>query len=211
MKRGHLALYGNIGIPRRYCDRCKRWAFVLDGIRQCCNHSTKEDLGPVRKRRMSQPVDQRKRPSLAQRTRILEEQRHGCRYCRQRFGAYFIRGTKLIRICLVWDHVDPFVYSQNNHSENCVAACQVCNGWKSDQLFSRWEELTAFLNTQWEKKIWRKYGKSPENFVEPVEIPLSSNDSINSSAVQNADGANGIPNTHESKVLSDPLTTNTPQ
>src|SRR3990167_6849393 len=128
--RRHLALYGHIAIPRRYCERCKQWTLIIDGMRACCGYSTKEDEKTVKVRRMCKVDPKRKRPTPKECYTILERQEKCCLYCQQRFGSYYRRGDKLLRLEIEYDHLEPHAYAYNNDVRNFVAACRLCNQWK---------------------------------------------------------------------------------
>lgn len=147
--RSHIALYGNTHIPRQFCPTCRRWSFVIDGIRQCCDRPTED--APKRFRRISEPMSVRRYPSKSERERLLQEFGHCCAYCNRAFGTFFYTRNQRRRVKLAWDHCLPFMYSQNNKSTNFLPACYVCNGYKSDLVFQTLDEVKIYVQTKWEK------------------------------------------------------------
>lgn len=187
----HLALYGNVAIPRRFCDRCKQWALVVDGVRQCCGYSTQEDFQASKRVRMSNASRYRHKPTQKERDKILERQENRCLYCQQLFGSYFIRGEKLIRVECQYDHLDPFCYSQNNDVRNFVAACRTCNAWKGSKMFESIEQIRKFLLNKWEERIWQKYGRNQDADARIAMLSSQDNESTKPIAPQNVDGEIG--------------------
>ena len=70
---------------------------------------------------------------------------------------------KVLKAC--WDHLVPYVYLQSNPLDNWVAACQACNGIKTDKVFETFEEVREHVNRRLErKKITFISEKVPEMF-----------------------------------------------
>jgi len=148
----YVALYGNVAIPKAYCDRCRRAAWVLHGRLACCGWPIL--IAPDRFKRESEPVQKRKLPPRADRELQLARQGHRCFYCDRSFGTYVFRGASVrpIRLRPEWDHMVPFAYSQNNQMVNFVAACHVCNRLKSDHCFQTIDDAKLYLLRAWETK-----------------------------------------------------------
>ena len=87
----------------------------------------------------------RRRPGVATRLRILQEQGGRCFYCGSRFGTYVTRKGRLRPLRPAWDHVIPYVYLQANPDTNWVAACQICNHIKSDRMFQTVEAAREYI------------------------------------------------------------------
>ncbi len=149
-----MALYGQVAIPRMFCEACQGTAFVLDNRLACCNKAM-PNLDCHRRVRVSDVAMGRSGPSKKWREFILKMQEHRCYYCNRLFGGRVYRGTKEIRLKLHWDHVNPYVYSLNNRDQNFVAACHVCNGIKSAFVFNRLEEVLTYVQGKWEEKGYR--------------------------------------------------------
>lgn len=156
----HYALYGNVGILRQYCHKCKSMAFVIDKIMQCCD-SPVEHMSADRVSRVTNPRAKRQRPSGRAKVEILYKQSNRCLYCDVKFDTHFIhyRTGKIRKLSACWDHVVPYAYSQNNNDLNFVAACSVCNGIKSSKLFETLEEARAYVQYNRAKK-----GITEENY-----------------------------------------------
>jgi hypothetical protein len=143
----HVALYGNVSMARSFCSRCKTFAFVLDGRIQCCNAEVEFVASGIQ--RMSEPEKKRRPPSVSNRREILQAQDNRCLYCEQCFGSTVQIGRRIVVLVLRWDHLDPYCYSFNNHSENFAAACQFCNAWKSGFSFHSLEEIRVYVKNKW--------------------------------------------------------------
>ena len=52
-----------------------------------------------------------------------------------------------------WDHLIPYSYSYSNADENFVAACSVCNAFKSSHIFISDEECKEFIQKKWDKHL----------------------------------------------------------
>ncbi len=140
----HVAVYGKVAIPRKFCEDCQTFAFVFDDIIQCCD----KHIGgskPRAVKRMSDIATGRKGPGRNAAKKILEEQDGRCLYCERRIGSYMIRHHKMIRLRLNWDHMVPYVYSLDSRPKNFAAACHVCNGIKSDKMFASVEEVKVYV------------------------------------------------------------------
>lgn len=142
-----IALYGNVSIPKAYCDACQREAFLIHGRFACCDKLIRlADAAPTRFVRMSSPELRRKQPTAKERKRILYEQDGRCFYCGALFWSEGIRYGTQVRIQMVWDHQMPFSYSQDNRSTNFVAACHVCNTLKSAKVFQTVDDAKVYLH-----------------------------------------------------------------
>ena len=160
--RSILALYGNVGMQRAWCDECETTALVLDGLLQCCDRSCTEH--PVRTIREVEPEFIRRRPTARERREILSDQEHRCLYCGVTFDSRIYHNGKSLRARLEWDHAVPFSFSQNNDGANFVAACHVCNRLKKNYLFRDCEEARIFIQELRERRGY--------SFVrDPVKIP----------------------------------------
>lgn len=143
-KAAHVALYGNVGIERRYCDDCKRFAFVIDGRIQCCDERVESVLKKPR-RRISDVVTARNHPRAKDQKRILREQDWKCFWCDKEFGKSVWRKNVRTVLKVNWDHLVPFSYCANNNSSNFVASCQICNNIKHSLIFNSVEECRVHI------------------------------------------------------------------
>lgn len=147
--RATRSWYGNVQIPRIYCSRCRTWAMVVRGVRQCCDYETEVEY--VKVRRMVNPEAVRRRPPLKARKLLLEQYRHACAYCERIFGDWTLYHGEWKKILLAWDHQIPFVHNQNNQTSNFLPSCRVCNGWKSDKIFQTLEEVKVYVALRWQE------------------------------------------------------------
>lgn len=145
--RPYRGLYGQVAIDKQYCWMCRRHAFVIDGLIQCCDRpvsgmpqSVKREICPEFERRL---------PSLVARRECLERQNNRCLYCEREFGTVVFRGLRKRVLKINWDHVVPWAYSQDNRDANFVAACCVCNGLKSSTLYPSLESAQVDLRHKW--------------------------------------------------------------
>lgn len=148
--RTHIGLYGSVKLLRGYCPSCCSWAFVLDGMLQCCNRHSSEQ--PVKKKRMIIGHGQRRRPHKEVQKRLLAQYQQCCAYCGRLFGLLIIREKRVMRLRLEWDHNEPFVYSQTNAENNWIPSCHLCNRWKSDKIFDDLDELKNYVADKWKDK-----------------------------------------------------------
>ena len=146
---GHLALYGNVKMARAFCESCHQWALVIQGEMGCCGAKVSVEILTVK--RMTQPEQARRLPPMADRRRVLDEQDHRCLYCLRRFGTFVMRRNRPVRVKLVWDHVAPFAYGQNNQTPNFAAACSICNGYKAAHVYHTIEEARLAIQTARER------------------------------------------------------------
>ncbi len=147
----HVALYGNTAIGKTTCGVCGVDAFVVDGKVQCCGSPV--DFKPLAVKRYSSAGERRRKPPVFHRNRILREQDYRCLYCGRLFGSVVETPSRRILISVRWDHVDPYVYSQNNKPQNFAAACQICNGWKSSLSFQSLEEIRSYVGEKWSRLL----------------------------------------------------------
>jgi len=145
----HLALYGNVRIPRAKCEKCHRWALVIDKRLQCCDSSVNH-LTVREHKRISHPPNKRVRPSRKEAQRLRKIYNNCCAYCQQGFGWIVNYHTRRVRLRLTWDHHIPWDFTQDNNSSNFLPACQYCNSWKSNIMFYTLAEAKAYLITKWE-------------------------------------------------------------
>jgi 5-methylcytosine-specific restriction endonuclease McrA len=152
--KSYLGIYGNVILPKAYCDNCERTALVRDGRLQCCDKEIDEI--PEYYKREIEPEQKRHLPPKKDRDKQLEEQDYRCFYCLRRFDSTVFRKTRAVKLKYVWDHMLPYAFSQNNSATNFVAACQVCNGLKSDMCFKTLDDARLFLNTRWIEKGYKE-------------------------------------------------------
>jgi 5-methylcytosine-specific restriction endonuclease McrA len=136
----HYALYGQTVMQRAVCPECGDHSLIVEGATLCC-HANVEFLTNETKR-MSRTRFVRRQPSAHTKQTLLLRQENRCYYCDR---LWILRPT--------WDHYVPFAYCGSNPAENFVAACQVCNGYKSSMMFQTREEAQLYLRSRWGKEF----------------------------------------------------------
>jgi len=119
----------------------------------------KREVDPKRYKRETEPEFKRSLPSAEDRKRILEMQEGRCFYCSKEFGERYWYKGRYVRLKLHWDHMVPFVYSQNNHGYNFAAACHVCNGIKGALMFHDVEQAQVHILQEWDRRKSDKTGE----------------------------------------------------
>lgn len=110
----------------------------------------------------------RREPSKAIKAEILEQQKNCCFYCGRRFGSivyddhprmyregnnvFIYWRTVAIALRVHFDHVKPWIHSQDNSPDNFVAACHICNGMKGSESFADVEDARKVLKTLWKNR-----------------------------------------------------------
>jgi len=154
-KKTRLTLYGKVAMVRTWCKDCLTMTLVVDNKLQCCD--TDSRAIPEQWRRESEPTANRRQPRESLKKQILKDQEHRCLYCEQAFSKTVkvsgkAKKSRVTKLRITWDHFIPYSYSKSRDDDNWVAACQFCNSWKSNLLFSTVEEARIYLNNQWKTK-----------------------------------------------------------
>lgn len=144
-RRGYLAVYGNIKMKKLFCEQCQQLVLIVKRKYACCGKN--EDFEPEIWKRECDADGSRSRPAAWLKKEILEQQENRCLYCERMFHSWVHRKKKAIRLTVCWDHFSPYSYSRDNGGDNFVAACQVCNGLKSNKIFETLEEARIYLAT----------------------------------------------------------------
>jgi 5-methylcytosine-specific restriction endonuclease McrA len=107
---------------------------------------------PIRVRDVEISESPIKRNPLTEREKesLVEAQGQKCIYCARRFGSVVFDREKAITLQIRFDHFEPYALRQNNERENLFAACQLCNGFKSDLIFDSLNGARTFLSRKWE-------------------------------------------------------------
>lgn len=151
-KDRHVAIYGTTKIERAFCQHCKRYALIMDGLIHCCNRLVGKTLSQLKQHRMCVAEKRRKSLGRKRKKEILEKQDYRCLYCQLRFGSLVYRKSKPIKLKINWDHKIPWVYSQDNQAANYAAACHICNAIKSDLYFGSVEDAQLYIQQRREEK-----------------------------------------------------------
>ena len=153
MLNRHIAIYGTTKIPRGYCSLCKDYAFIIDGIIQCCETLVVGSLSRKPKR-MIEAEQVRRRPSKKAVREMIDKQGNKCIYCDITFETSYKhpRLNKFMKTKMCYDHFVPYAYSQDNRDVNFVLACGTCNLIKSDLIFTTLEEAKLYVEHRRKKK-----------------------------------------------------------
>lgn len=141
------ALYGNVAVLKAFCPKCGDYAFVLDGKLACCDLRLDEIPDAEKVKRETLGAPKRKRLPKKVRESILKRQGHRCIYCGVSFDDFYMRKRtgKIHKYKIHFDHFVSWNYSRNNHKDNFVAACNVCNLIKGDKYFPTMEETRKYI------------------------------------------------------------------
>lgn len=141
------AIYGKVSLVRSYCPDCESYAFVIDGAMACCGSPVTDGKPEIIKKMTRGNILKRYLNPSAKKI-ILESQNHKCFYCRCDLVSSWYMGGKMKRpqkVSVHFDHIVPWVFSQNDDVSNFVAACNVCNRIKFDRIFSTIEKLREWV------------------------------------------------------------------
>lgn len=145
-----ISQYGSTEIVKIRCFICDYRAFLVSGRKACCGAIPTQD-------EMRQFISQRvilkkegdtvfrRKPGPTRKKKILEEQDGRCFWCELTIGYTYAREGRVYKTKLAWDHVLPYSFGANNHDENFVASCNLCNSIKSNLIFENKELLIKHL------------------------------------------------------------------
>lgn len=140
----YLLQFGNTAIQSAYCPNCDGIYFVIDGILQCCGAPYKSFQRKGIK--VMSPAYMKRKVDIQIKKKLYKQQEGFCFYCGREIGYYYTKHGKVYQTTVHYDHVVPFASSYNNHFDNLVAACSVCNSLKSDKMFKNMEQLRSYLH-----------------------------------------------------------------
>jgi hypothetical protein len=141
---------GRTVLFRWKCEKCNTEQF--EGLPQChdCGHPakgtfTERVIGSTKRQGIKHKAKQRK----------LREQNNCCAWCGRPFGIFYedTKRNRITELKVHWDHVLPYSYLACNLEENYVAACHVCNLFKSASVFRDEDDLRAYLADKWNRKL----------------------------------------------------------
>ncbi len=149
VNKRHIGVYGSNKLERAYCPNCETTAFIIDGRIQCCDSKVDSTDEELEVKYLSEGKRKRKTIPYATKKLIIEFQDNKCFYCRKKFGTvYAKKGTNDFKVTTVaFDHISPHIYSRSN-THNIVAACNLCNGVKSDRMFESLEEAMKIISEE---------------------------------------------------------------
>ena len=137
-----------------WCPRCKKFAFVIDGLFQCCDLDIDQLPDIEQTKRISEGRFRCDRIPLKLKKQILEKQDHKCIYCQKDLAGYITNSFtgKLIKLKTHFDHFVCWNYSRDSSDYNMVASCHICNLLKSDKYFPDITSAAEFIMNQRKKK-----------------------------------------------------------
>lgn len=113
-------------------------------------------MGRMTAKQMAAAAPRRKRPSKPKQRELLDKQENRCLYCDQEFYSARTQtqhGREVVVVLtVVWDHAEPYCFGHNNHAENFVAACQVCNSIKAGKVFENLDTAREYIRQRREAK-----------------------------------------------------------
>ncbi len=152
-KKFYWSVFGRVRILKGYCEDCEETSLRTNDIKEASRLS--EDFRKRPKREASKY--ERKRPSYTYQHKRLSAQGYCCFYCFRPFGSLVIRNNVDIKLKIVWDHIIPVSFSQDNQDSNFAAACQVCNSLKGKKLFKSIEEIREYVKRKWREKGYEDF------------------------------------------------------
>jgi len=152
--------YGRKTITQYKCPQCNRYHFETDENPFCdevCKnkHNDKvndeyEFKGHIQKSHSNyKRFKQRYRISKKVRFEVFERDNYTCIYCNRKLGEDITS--------LVIEHLEPYVYNQQNDIKNLVTSCVSCNHIKHSIIFKNIEQCKEYLYRT--SKAYRKYYK----------------------------------------------------
>lgn len=96
----------------------------------------------------------RKRPTIKIQATLLIEQQGRCWYC----------NSSLFAEPIAWDHLIPYSYLDTNPNNNWIASCYLCNGKKSNKIFSTEQQIYKFC-----LKMIKSHGSFGDGWEEDTE------------------------------------------
>jgi hypothetical protein len=151
LRKDYIGIYGNVNLRKSWCVSCQQMAIVLRGLLQCCEKPI--DCDPQRFKRESIAEQRRHLPPAEDRRAQLKMQENRCIYCERQFGSRVYRKMRLVRLRICWDHFVPYALMQDNRAVNFVAACHLCNSWKSDKVFQTLTDARLYLYAKWRSEV----------------------------------------------------------
>ena len=91
--------------------------------------------------------------NIYQKNEILDKQKNKCYWCGRQFGTEYMHNFRFYRLTPHFDHIIPYSLAGNKGNDNIVAACNVCNLWKSAKVFKDEEEIQDYLLEKWRNAI----------------------------------------------------------
>lgn len=84
--------------------------------------------------------------------RLREEQEGKCAFCNIPTNAQILRNGDLVQLWEEFDHFVPVSYGGSNSLANWVLSCNVCNGIKSDRMFTNLRHARIVIEAERSQK-----------------------------------------------------------
>ena len=146
---------GDATLFRAACPRCGEYNLQGTNDFYCKSCKIKYSRDKADKTRIL-CKSKRSAPTRKFRNNLVSKQKGRCIYCGREFGTYFYRNGKVKKLFACADHRIPYSFLQANPGHNFVMACQICNGFKSDKIFTTMEDCENHLNDKWNKELRAK-------------------------------------------------------
>lgn len=144
--------YGKITMYRCQCPSCNEVLFQ-DNMVFDCDDCKLSFSGTLENLRIEVANLKRKYPSKKMKEHILSEQNYECYWCNREFYLIYFRYNSIKSLLPNYDHILPYSYSYSNSDNNFVAACNVCNSFKSSHVFEDEFLCKEYLKRKWEKAL----------------------------------------------------------
>lgn len=99
-------------------------------------------------------AERRRAPTGREKKALLDRAGHRCEYCERMFGTVVEREGRRSLLVPEYDHLIPYAYLMSNPPTNWIVACQLCNRYKSDQVFDSFDEVRLYLLEVQEERGW---------------------------------------------------------
>lgn len=148
------AQYGSVSLLKAWCINCKQYAFVLEGVLQCCNSMIEDNFDKEVVKRELEGASKRPVFPAKFKRQILITQDNKCIYCGEKFGDYVWNSKKykFVKLRIHFDHFIAWGYSRNNQKTNVVASCQVCNLLKTTNHYKSLTVARKAINEKRKEK-----------------------------------------------------------
>lgn len=138
---------------RAQCPECNEFNMAGEKSFRCgCGNRYSESIITTR-RIVGNKCNRRIIPAKLKRE-ILCKQRNKCYWCGRDFGLKICRKKKVRVLGIHFDHKIPFSYNPDDSEKNIVAACSLCNQFKSSKMFDDESEVQEYLELRWCAEIY---------------------------------------------------------
>jgi len=144
-------LAGKVILFKWTCHSCGYENLGNEKRCESCNSPPYDNNGKIRQ--LTPPLQ--KRNNLMSRkyiAKLIENQLNRCYWCNRLFGTWIRKNNKFIELKAVIDHKMPCAYFQDDSPSNLVAACQVCNLFKTGKIKTE-EEHRGYILGKWLEKL----------------------------------------------------------